>query len=65
MWIKIRPLVIIALIGLVVLFVIQNVATVEINFFIWSASMPRAVMVFIIFVLGAVTGWFFRGAQRH
>ena len=43
--------------GLALLFAIQNVATVEISFMIWSTSMPRAILVFIVLATGIVIGW--------
>ena len=43
--------------GLAVLFTIQNIATVEVSFLFWSMTMPRAVLLFVIFAAGAVFGW--------
>jgi putative membrane protein len=45
-------------VGLVVVFVVQNVAVVEIKFLIWSIEMSRALLYFLIFVLGLLSGWF-------
>lgn len=44
--------------GLVILFVVQNIAVVEVNFFIWTVTVPRAILLLIIFVAGAAFGWF-------
>lgn len=51
------------LLGLVVLFTLQNVAVVEINFFFWSLKLPRAILLFVIFAMGTVLGWVF--AKTH
>jgi putative membrane protein len=52
-------------IGIVVVFAIQNVAVVEIKFLVWSIEMSRALLYFIIFVLGLVSGWFLKGHSKQ
>lgn len=47
------------LFGIVMLFTLQNIAIVEVSFFFWSLQLPRAILLFVIFALGAVTGWIF------
>lgn len=47
----------IALLFLVILFVLQNVEPVTLQFLLWSFSLSRALMFFIIFALGIVVGW--------
>lgn len=44
--------------ALVVLFLIQNVGTMEVRFLVWSFFVPRALMLFIVLALGIVGGWF-------
>lgn len=63
MWRDLKPWLGIVLLGLVVLFTVQNIATVELNFFFWSFSMPRAILVFLIFLAGVLTGWILRGLR--
>ncbi|NIM13353.1 MAG: DUF1049 domain-containing protein [Candidatus Aminicenantes bacterium] len=41
---------------LVVIFIIQNTEIVEINFLFWTFSIPRALMVFIVFIIGMLLG---------
>ncbi len=41
----------------VTLFVVQNLAPMEINFLSWSLHAPRFVGVLISFVLGIAVGW--------
>lgn len=41
----------------VTLFVVQNLAPMEINFLGWSLFAPRFVGVLIAFVLGTCVGW--------
>ena len=43
--------------GLVVLFLIQNTAVVEVRFMFWSMSMSRSLMIFFVFAFGILAGW--------
>ncbi len=51
-------LVILALVGI---FVLQNAETVVIRLFFWEISTSRALMIFTLFLAGALVGWFGRG----
>ncbi|WP_019557804.1 lipopolysaccharide assembly protein LapA domain-containing protein [Thiomicrorhabdus arctica] len=46
------------LVGLVVLFILQNVVVAEIQFLFWSIQMPRSVLMFVLLVIGIIIGWF-------
>lgn len=43
--------------GLVILFVIQNVAVVEIQFLFWSFSIARSLLLFLVLGIGILLGW--------
>ena len=60
-----RLIAILVLIGLVLLFIFQNVATVEIHFLFWSTSMPRSLMILLILLAGILIGWFLRSYLRY
>jgi putative membrane protein len=45
------------LVGLAVIFIIQNVAVVEIQFLFWTMSMSRALFMFFLLAIGLLTGW--------
>ena len=47
----------IAIVILLCLFIVQNTASVTIDFLFWSAEAPRSLMLFVIFLLGGVTGF--------
>jgi uncharacterized integral membrane protein len=54
------------LIALLFVFAVQNATTVEISFFVWSLEISRALLLFVVFVLGGVAGWFLKtSASRH
>ena len=51
------------LLGLVVLFTLQNVKVVDLTFLVWTFSMPRAVLVFLILIVGIIAGWILRSVM--
>jgi len=42
---------------LVIIFMVQNVETVDIQFLKWTAHLSRAIMILIVFVVGIGIGW--------
>jgi uncharacterized integral membrane protein len=41
---------------LMLLFILQNMEIVEITFLFWTLSISRALMVFVIFIIGVLSG---------
>ena len=56
---------ILILAGLVVLFIIQNVAFVEIQFLFWSMKMSRSLLMFLLLAAGMVMGWFLHSYSTY
>lgn len=54
-----------AVLGLVVIFTVQNIATVEVGFLFWSITLPKAIVLFLMFAAGSVFGWIFRGGRNR
>ena len=54
---RVRPVVSFVLIGIVLVFAVQNVADVEVQFLIWSFALPRAILIVVVFALGMLIGW--------
>jgi lipopolysaccharide assembly protein A len=48
---------ILAIAGLSVLFVIQNVAVVEVRFLVWELQMTLSLLLFLLFAGGILVGW--------
>lgn len=48
---------ILIIVVLVALFVIQNVAIVEIQFMFWSIQMSRSILMFLLLAVGMMLGW--------
>ena len=46
------------LLVLVVLFTLQNTETVPISFLFWEFTLSRALMIFMVFVIGVLVGIF-------
>ena len=43
--------------GLAVLFVVQNVAVVEVRFLLWGFQMTLSLFIFLLFAGGVIVGW--------
>lgn len=52
-----RPVLLIVLIGIGVVFAIQNVREVEVQFLLWSFALPRAILILAVLALGMLIGW--------
>ena len=60
-----RLLLILVASGVAVLFIIQNVAVVEIQFLFWSIQMSRSLLIFILLAVGMIIGWVLRAYLQH
>ncbi len=56
---SIKSITSLALIILVVIFAIQNIALVEIQVFLWNFSIPRALLIAILLAVGFIIGLLF------
>ena len=52
-----RLYVAIFVLAVVVIFTVQNAEVVEVRFLLWTGSMSRALLLFLVFVGGLLTGW--------
>lgn len=48
---------ILTLVGISILFILQNFTNVEIKFLFWSVQMPRAIFMFLLLLVGIAIGW--------
>ncbi len=48
-----------------VLFIVQNIAIVEIQFLFWSLKISQSLIVLLLLVIGTVMGWFLRGYYTY
>jgi uncharacterized integral membrane protein len=50
---------------LVIVFMFQNMQPVDVTFIAWTITLSRALVLLIVFVLGIIIGWIFKGAGRR
>jgi uncharacterized integral membrane protein len=51
--------------GLFTIFIFQNIETADIRFLFWTFPVSRALMLFIIILIGIVIGWFLNSYRQH
>jgi lipopolysaccharide assembly protein A len=51
--------------GLAALFIIQNVAIVEVQFLFWSIQLSRSLLIFLLLAIGTIIGWFLHGYIKY
>lgn len=49
----------------VLVFIVQNTETVQLDFLVWTLSMSRALMVFAVLVVGLVLGWLWSSEHQR
>ena len=54
---RVRFVIILLLLGLLCLFSVQNVAPVELKFFVWSFESRRIIVIGTSLVIGLAVGW--------
>jgi uncharacterized integral membrane protein len=62
---QIKFFTILALLGLIVVFVVQNAEVLQVVFLIWTFEIRRAVLIFVVLVLGILIGWLLRLEQER
>jgi uncharacterized integral membrane protein len=56
---------ILVLVALALVFVLQNVASVDVNFLAWTVSMSRALLIVITLAIGFLLGWSLRSYSTY
>jgi uncharacterized integral membrane protein len=62
---KFKLITILTLTGLIILFILQNFAIVEIQFLFWSLQMSRPLLIFSLLASGIIIGWFLHSYLIH
>ena len=60
-----KLILVLVLLGAAVLFIIQNVAVVEIQFLFWSMQLSRSLLMFLVLAVGILVGWFLHAWLKH
>jgi len=61
---KAKSIIVLILLTLVVIFLLQNITVVKIQFLFWSIQMSRALFMFFILAIGIFVGWALGGYYR-
>ena len=56
---------ILTLVGLLVLFVVQNAEVLNVVFLVWSFEIRRALLIFVVLAIGILIGWLLRLEQTR
>jgi putative membrane protein len=61
----VRNIIFICLIGIVLIFVLQNTQVVEVRFLFWAVSMSRALILIGTLAIGLIGGWLLTLPKRR
>lgn len=65
-WLKSgKGMVTLFLLVLALLFAVQNMAIVQVQFLFWSMSMPQALLVVLLLLVGFLLGWIVSSIFGH
>lgn len=53
----VKSIITVVLLALVLVFAVQNMVIVQVQFLTWSLSMPRSLLVMVLLLIGFVLGW--------
>ena len=56
---------ILVLVGVVLLFTLQNTQVVEVHLLFWKLSMSRVLLIFLLLAVGAILGWVAHSIYRN
>lgn len=60
-----KMVLVIVLVGVVVVFSVQNAAQLELNFLFWTFSSRRVIILFLVLAIGILVGWVWRSRMQH
>ncbi len=60
-----KKIIILVLVGITLLFIVQNLKLVETQILFWSFSLPHALLLLIGLAVGILVGWLWRGHLVH
>lgn len=61
---KIKAFIVLFLLGLLLIFALQNAEQVTISFLFWDMSMPRVLVLFLFFTGGLLLGLFLNSLKK-
>ncbi len=52
-------------VAVVLIFIVQNMAMVEVQFLFWSLSIPRSLVLLAMMGVGFLLGWLYHSHKSH
>lgn len=62
---RIKLIIAVVLLLLVITFMVQNAALVEVKLILWHIEIPRSLLIFMTLLIGMLIGWFSRAILRR
>ena len=59
-----KQIISLALAALTILFILQNIAIININFLFWTFFVSRSVLIFMVLLIGIVICWLLRSNPK-
>jgi lipopolysaccharide assembly protein A len=62
---RVKIAAVLILLGLALLFIVQNVTVVRVTFLFWSFQISLVLLIFLVLVVGLLAGWVLHGLTSH
>jgi len=60
-----KKIISLVLAALTILFILQNIAVINISFLFWTFFISRSVLIFLVLLIGIVIGWLLRSSLKR
>ncbi|MBW2656431.1 MAG: LapA family protein [Deltaproteobacteria bacterium] len=60
-----KKIISLVLAALTILFILQNIAVINISFLFWTFFISRSVLIFLVLLIGIVIGWLLRSIPKR
>jgi uncharacterized integral membrane protein len=60
-----KKIISLVLAGLTILFILQNITVININFLFWTFFISRSVLIFVVLLIGIAIGWLLRSSPKR
>ncbi|MBW2335615.1 MAG: LapA family protein [Deltaproteobacteria bacterium] len=60
-----KKIISLVLAALTILFILQNIAVINISFLFWTFFISRSVLIFLVLLIGIVIGWLLRSSPKR
>jgi len=60
-----KQIISLVLAALTILFILQNIAVINITFLFWTFFISRSVLIFVVLLIGMAIGWLLRSGPKR